>query len=600
MMMMMHGQSLAETSSKKRNAKKKSTSENEMWHVDLPPQDVRYAAIDIIPLPAEKEGEVKVTKTGAVVDSNRSMHIVNNKNKFSQGIGTSASAPIHSEKAMDAQHKRNFFLWTPHMNDFSPYSPRYSETMQRFSQRWSSGEPIIIRGLTGRLNWGPDIVMRAARDMKNGKTSFDVIDCSKWETSVYDGKFLAFSTMYKQCDGRTTKKGEHTDALIHTAATTTKTTTATNGSAPRSNARRSPRMMANGSASTNSTKIAAAAPIYPTSTAPHPNSSSSSLLPMLKLKDFPPEDTFANRCCRHHHDFLEMLNDCLSHYAHPTDGMLNLATSLPGRALPPDLGPKGYIAFGREIEHAGVEGDSVTRLHLDLGDAINVLCHTQIPMNVDKTALPPARCGNELPRLPGYGYAGALWDIYRREDVELLREFLMDIAGGKLIEVCPPCIYKGKIITMDDVNDAVYDQSFMLTEQHRKVLAEQYGVRPWVFEQYEWEAVMIPAGCAHQVRNLRSCTKIAVDFVSPESAEQCLQLREEIRKLSMKEVPEEELGEEEDPGKRHFNDKLQVGNMVIYSVLRAISVLESGYGGDRGHKKMKKGDAGSDSDVVID
>ena len=82
------------------------------------------------------------------------------------------------------------------------------------------------------------------------------------------------------------------------------------------------------------------------------------------------------------------------------------------------------------------------------------------------------------------------------------------------------------------------------------------GVEPWTFEQNLGEAVFIPAGCPHQVRNLKvlirlsslyvliqlclwylivvfpqSCTKVAVDFVSPENIKECLRLTEEFRQL---------------------------------------------------------------------
>lgn len=39
-------------------------------------------------------------------------------------------------------------------------------------------------------------------------------------------------------------------------------------------------------------------------------------------------------------------------YTHPTaanTGLLNLANHLPGYTLRPDLGPKGYIAYGRWV-----------------------------------------------------------------------------------------------------------------------------------------------------------------------------------------------------------------------------------------------------------
>lgn len=45
---------------------------------------------------------------------------------------------------------------------------------------------------------------------------------------------------------------------------------------------------------------------------------------------------------------------------------------------------------------------------------------------------------------------------------------------------------------------------------------QEYGVRGWPIVQCEGEAVFIPAGAPHQVRNLQSCIKIAEDYVSPE------------------------------------------------------------------------------------
>ena len=58
------------------------------------------------------------------------------------------------------------------------------------------------------------------------------------------------------------------------------------------------------------------------------------------------------------------------------EGPYNLATKMCRTAVPPDLGPKGYIAYGRENEvahmmHDGLAGgDSVTKLHEDMSDAV--------------------------------------------------------------------------------------------------------------------------------------------------------------------------------------------------------------------------------------
>ncbi|CAN8289231.1 unnamed protein product [Cochlearia groenlandica] len=48
------------------------------------------------------------------------------------------------------------------------------------------------------------------------------------------------------------------------------------------------------------------------------------------------------------------------------------------------------------------------------------------------------------------------------------------------------------------------------------------------------EAVFIHAGCLHQVRNLKSCTKVSIDFVSPENIHECLRLTEEFLQLPEK------------------------------------------------------------------
>lgn len=49
----------------------------------------------------------------------------------------------------------------------------------------------------------------------------------------------------------------------------------------------------------------------------------------------------------------------------------------------------------------------------------------------------------------------------------------------------------------------------MLVDRNRKDLQAVEGVEMWHFEQHENEAVFIPAGCPHQVRNLRSCIKVS-------------------------------------------------------------------------------------------
>ncbi|KAK8956414.1 hypothetical protein KSP40_PGU006345 [Platanthera guangdongensis] len=45
------------------------------------------------------------------------------------------------------------------------------------------------------------------------------------------------------------------------------------------------------------------------------------------------------------------------------------------------------------------------------------------------------------------------------------------------------------------------------------------------------KAVLIPAGCPHQLRNFISCTEVALDFDSPENVKECMRLTEDFRVL---------------------------------------------------------------------
>eukprot|EP00878_Enallax_costatus_P037631 GHUV01042529.1.p2 GENE.GHUV01042529.1~~GHUV01042529.1.p2 ORF type:complete len:147 (+),score=62.90 GHUV01042529.1:589-1029(+) len=144
---------------------------------------------------------------------------------------------------------------------------------------------------------------------------------------------------------------------------------------------------------------------------------------------------------------------------------------------------------------------------------------------------------------------------------------------------------------MVDLNP-IFTQKFMLVERHRQQLAAQQGLELWHFEQHRGEAVFIPGGCPHQVRNLQSCSKIAVDFVSPESMFEALGNREQLRTSDLAIEQELELNPEDRP----FQEKLQSQLMLVRGVLRAAELAGAGNsttaaakGGAKGGAANRKG-----------
>ncbi|KAF6146157.1 hypothetical protein GIB67_015595 [Kingdonia uniflora] len=147
---------------------------------------------------------------------------------------------------------------------------------------------------------------------------------------------------------------------------------------------------------------------------------------------------------------------------------------------------------------------------------------------------------------------GAVWDIFRREDVPKLMEYL-DKHQNEFRD--------RNNLPVNAVSHPIHDQTLFLNERHKKQLKEEFAdnilfsahVEPWTFVQYLGQAVFIPAGCPHQVRNKQSCIKVALDFVSPENVQEFVRLTEEFHLLPKNHRAKEDKLEVNDSSRRQFS-----------------------------------------------
>jgi len=82
--------------------------------------------------------------------------------------------------------------------------------------------------------------------------------------------------------------------------------------------------------------------------------------------------------------------------------------------------------------------------------------------------------------------AGAVWDIWPRRFLPVVRRFMRDTA------------HLGGDDSLAAWEDPVQAQRYMFTADLRRLLWHRCGVQAWHFEQHLNEAVFIPAGCPHQ------------------------------------------------------------------------------------------------------
>ncbi|KAG0168730.1 hypothetical protein DFQ30_004394 [Apophysomyces sp. BC1015] len=213
---------------------------------------------------------------------------------------------------------------------------------------------------------------------------------------------------------------------------------------------------------------------------------------ILKIKDWPPKSDFRADFPNLYNDFMQMLpapEHCTA------TGYLNLSNRLPDEYIPPDLGPKMFIAYG-SVD--GTKTFGTTNLHCDMADAVNLMCYA------DTTSYKKENTS-----------AAAIWDIYPFEVLQDLRKFVAKIASER----------KQKVL------DPIHSQWLYLNDDLRERLWKEYRIKGWRLYQDPGCAIFIPAGCAHQVSNYRSSIKCAYDFVSPENLSRCAEITKEFGKV---------------------------------------------------------------------
>ncbi|KAL5069321.1 hypothetical protein RYX36_020208 [Vicia faba] len=226
---------------------------------------------------------------------------------------------------------------------------------------------------------------------------------------------------------------------------------------------------------------------------------------MLKLKDWPPSESFKECLPIHFKNFVSYLP--YKEYTHPVSGSLNLAVKLPDGCLKPDMGPKAYIAYGVAKELG--RGDSVTKLHCDMSDAVNVLTHVaKVKLGSENVTAIEKLMPKNLEQ-----------DKRELHDIHQDGEANDDgTSGSKLKEV-----EKGTVEQGDSLLDAVDSLDGALWDIFRRKdvpILEGYLYKHFgEFSHFDCHPLT------------KSCTKVALDFVSPENVGECIRLTEEFRKL---------------------------------------------------------------------
>lgn len=236
--------------------------------------------------------------------------------------------------------------------------------------------------------------------------------------------------------------------------------------------------------------------------------------------------------------------------------------------------------------------EGTTNLHVDISDAVNLLIYAaelktseklkEMLALVEKCGCP----GEQIERMKNGETPGALWHLFKPRDADEIRSFLVKVGlfwrisfgFSKFKFISQEELIKGKKRNSD--SDPIHDQVNYIDDLMLKRLENEHGVKPYTIVQFLGDAIFIPAGAPHQVRNLNSCIKVALDFVSAQGIDQCLLITDQLRFLSEKHSNREDKLQVSSNSRvfTSFNFNifytLKVKNIIYHAVRKCLSVLD--------------------------